>query len=355
MRTVLYFGIFDPEYSRTKVYIEGLRKHGIQVLVCTDRTPGLRKYWRLYRKHKSLRNAYDVLVVGYPGHIVVPFARMVSRKKVVFDALCSYYETEVLSKRNARFGKLWFQMYTKLIDKLAIRTADVVLVETNAQHAYFTQTVGASPNKVKVAYTGVHEDIFYRDASVKKRATFTAIFRGRITTEAGAEHVVAAAKLLEKDDIDVIVLGYGRNEALARFTEAVVRLAPANLLHIDKHVDEDELRTSVAECHVALGQFADHERLSRTIPHKAFEAMVMKLPYVTARAQGIEEVLTDGTNCIMVEPASPQEIADAVRKLKAEPEFCKALSENAFQLFQERFTTSRIVQPLVDVVGSDGS
>ena len=80
---ICYFGIYKPEESRNKIYMNGLRQSGVEIVECRDFSRGPLKYPRLFFKHWKIRNDYDVMIVGYPGHIVTPFAKLISKKKVV--------------------------------------------------------------------------------------------------------------------------------------------------------------------------------------------------------------------------------------------------------------------------------
>ncbi|MCX6715593.1 MAG: hypothetical protein NT077_01085 [Candidatus Taylorbacteria bacterium] len=135
---ICYFGIYNPEFGRNKVYISGLRQNGHEVIECHDNSSGLIKFWRLWRRHIAVIKAggYDVLVVGYPGHLVVPFAKMLSKKPVIFDALCTLYEGEVIS-RGKYVCNPFMRVWVRFIDHAAVKTADIIMVETNAQCEYF--------------------------------------------------------------------------------------------------------------------------------------------------------------------------------------------------------------------------
>ena len=90
-KTICYFGIYHPIAPRDRVYLDGLRALGVAVFPCVDNSRGFLKFWRLWKKHKTLRGAYDILWVGYLSTMVVPLARLISRKKVVFNALDSSF------------------------------------------------------------------------------------------------------------------------------------------------------------------------------------------------------------------------------------------------------------------------
>lgn len=57
-----------------------------------------------------------------------------------------------------------------------------------------------------------------------------------------------------------------------------------------------------------------------------FEAMGCGTPVIVSTGCGASEVLTDGENALLVQPKSPEKIADAIMKLKGNPELWKKLS-----------------------------
>jgi len=348
-KTILYFGNFDPNFSRNKVYIGGLRQNGYKVLICADSSRGLLKYWKLFFMHRKLKNLYDVMIVGYPGYIIMPFARLLTRKMIIFDALCSQYETRMIS-RDAPSINPFKAHFIIFMDKLANMCADYILVESERQKSYFIQRLGANARKLIVVYTGADDKNFYYDPDIKKRNKFTVVFRGRITREAGAEYVIRAAKILEDSDIDFLVIGFGWGDAQEKFDEIVRELKPRNLEYIGYQVPIDQLRLKMLECQACLGQFSSNERLQRTIPHKAYEAMVMKLPYITAKVAGAKEIFTDGENCLMVEPANGEDLALKIKELRNSEELCQRLALKAYDLYNARFEPQKIVQPIVKLL-----
>ena len=101
--TICYFGIYKSDYSRNKVYISGLKELGVDIIECQNDSRGLVKYPKLFLKHWKIRNNYDYLMVGYPGHPVVWFAKLISKKPIIFDALCTMEEGVLISRGQKGF------------------------------------------------------------------------------------------------------------------------------------------------------------------------------------------------------------------------------------------------------------
>jgi glycosyltransferase involved in cell wall biosynthesis len=349
MKRILYFGLFDPTFSRNKVYLDGLRQNGYTVHICTDSAPRFKKYWNLFWKHWSLRKEYDVMIVGYPGYVIVPFAKLITRRPVILDALCSFHETIILS-RDAYRGVPGRSLYVWLVDWCATRCADTILVESNHQRDHFEEVLGVSKAKLVTVYTGVDDEVFRYDPTAKKCSRFTVLFRGRITREAGVETVVRSAKLLEHEDIDVLIIGYGWNAEMASFRAVLDELSPKNVTHVGTVLQSNEMVSLMQSCHVSLGQFSLSERLDRTIPHKAFESMALQLPYITAQSKGVSEILTDGVSCLTVPPEDPEALAQAIRTLKQDASKAHELAHSAYQVYLERFRPATVVAPVCAIV-----
>lgn len=346
---ICYFGISDPGFGRNKVYIRGLRALGHDVIECFDTTPGFGKYGRLRRKHDAIMRAggYDVMIVGYPSHIVVPFAQRLSKKPVIFDALCTLYEGEVLSR--GKYARNPFMRWRiNSIDAKAVHAANHILVETDAQKDFFVKRFALDAAKVSRVFTGADEECFNQSvaARVQKRPKFTAVFRGKFLPEAGVKHIIEAARLLQDEGVQFLILGHGFLQADVRVQ--IEKLNLPNLEWISDFLSPDELARRMTECHVSLGQFEPHERLGRTIPHKAFESLALGLPYVTARAAGISELLTDRSDCFMVAPGDPRDLAAKIMELKNDMRLCEQIAANGLVTFANRASQKVLAREISD-------
>src|SRR3989344_5855748 len=97
--TVLYFGTYDPEYSRNRVLIDGLRKNGADVIECRDDSTGFKKFLKLFLKFRRIKNNFDVVVIGFFSPLIVPLAKLITRKPIIFDPLVMLYDSNVLDRK----------------------------------------------------------------------------------------------------------------------------------------------------------------------------------------------------------------------------------------------------------------
>lgn len=345
---ICWFGIYKPDFSRNRIYIKGLKKLGVQIMECRDDSAGFLKYLKLFWKHWQLKDDYDFLVVGYPGHPTVWLAKLISNRPVIFDALCTMEEGVVISRSQAGFLGL-YATYIRFIDWLAVRCADIILVETEAQRDFFIKKFKGTHNKTKVLYIGADNDVFYPDQSIKNKSEFTVVFRGQFLPEAGVNHIIEAAKILENNKINFLLIGQGFLKEQIVHLINILRLSNLEMI-LSEGVALDDFRKIMSTCHLSLGQLENHERLARTVPHKCYESMAMKLPYVTARTRPVAEILKEGESVVFVNPADPQDLADKILYLKNNPEIAQKIGDNGYKVYLEKFTPEKLAQDILAIL-----
>lgn len=342
---LIYLSKTRLDYSLNSAYLQGLKQNNAEVLEFFTSEKGIRGYingFKFIRKHK---NEADFIVVGYnsPGFVVL--AKIFSRKKIIYNSVLSEYERLIISRELAsRFSAKAF--YYWLADFFAVHYADLVLVETNLQANFYKKLFNVSRDKLFRAWIGVDGDRFFYDPNVKKSDVFTVLFRGALQPEAGAEYIIKAAKILEGRGVQFIVIGGGA--ILNKIKALIEEVKPNNLQHIEGFMSYDDLRRMMQPCHISLGQLSNHERLKRTIPHKVYESLAMKLPYLTATNEGILELLKPGVTCLVCNPADAESLAEKILWARDNYLAIEKIAENGYMLYQDELKSSILVRKLLD-------
>lgn len=344
---ILYLSSTELDYALNAVCIKGLKENGAEVMSFK-----VRKGWNFLRSFNlwkgSLKKA-DLIIAGYDSPFVAIVLRFLSRKKIIYNAIHSSYERLIVSRKLAsRFSVKSF--YHWLLDLVAIHLADLTLVETDHQGDYFRKLFKVSGNKIFRSWGGVEESKFFYKPSVQKKDKFTVIFRGRFLPEAGADIVVLAAKRLESQGVDFELLGGGHE--LPQVRKLVEELKPANLKLITEFFSQDRLNEIMQAAHLSLGQLSDHERLDRTIPHKAFESLAVKVPYLTASNIGVLELLTPDKTCLTCNPADAKSLADKILWTKDNYSKAQEIAENGYKLYQDKLRHRILAKNLLDRIST---
>lgn len=334
----------ENKYPHDKHLISGLRQNGHEVTEICDKSAGFKKYKEIYSQFRAQKTIYDAIIVGFTSPVLVPLARLITTKPVIFNAVSSQYEANVVSRESIKSGILKIIKWW-LIDFISFHLPTTILLESDAQRDYIHKLFFVPKKKLVKSYSGLDETEFFFEKHIQKKPQFTVLFRGRFLPESGILTVIETAKKLEDSNIAFLVIGHG---FLYREVNALIaQLQPKNLTMITERVPSDKLRELMMSSHISLGQLANHPRLERTLPCKLFESLAMKLPYVTGRNKAALELLTDGVTCITIHPGDASDLAEKILYLKNNREILEKIGRAGFSLYQQELTASKLAKEVI--------
>ncbi len=320
---VAYFGTWERGYPRNEQVISALRGAGAEVELVH------REVWT--REHKfagtanlaaaprllvaqaglalqRLPSDVDVLLVGYPGQLDV-WAACRHGRPIVFNPMLSLYDTLAGDRGRVRAGSLAARALREL-DRRSLRSVDRVVADTRAMAAYLAEL--ASIEEPAVCYVGAEERLFR--PAWRRRDEFRVLFVGKLIPLHGLEAILEAARLLP--EVPFRVVGSGQLEPLLADRLANVEHAP--------WIDYERLPAEYAAAGCALGIFGRSEKAERVIPNKAFQALAIGVPLVTADTEAARELLTSGHDALLTS-RDPTEIAAAIRALRDDAGFAERI------------------------------
>ncbi|MDO8560319.1 MAG: glycosyltransferase [bacterium] len=350
--TIGFFGTYKLDYPRQRILRKGLQQHGVAVLDCHTRERGVRKWLALWRGSRGLRGRIDLLLVGFPGHTVMPLAWVIGKRlgvPVVFDAFTSQYQALVVARRQVRPLSLRAAYYF-FLDWLSCRLARVVLMDTGAHADYLARITRVPRNRFAVVFVGCDlQDFPAVPVPPKAAGNFAVHFHGHYSPFQGADIIVRAAAMLA--DLPVRFTLIGRGQEYPRVAALAKELKLANVEFVND-VDYPTLRGYLERADLCLGVFGPGER--PVIPNKIFEAMAVGKPVLTARLPGMEELLTDRQEVVFCRANDPEDLAASIRRLFADAPLRNRLGEQARRLVAERLTPLRIGATLLSALRERG-
>jgi glycosyltransferase involved in cell wall biosynthesis len=334
---VLYFGTYERDYPRNAQVISALRGAGVQVVEHhVSVWEGRRDNWQAgaataarlgvaeLRLLRRPRDEFDALVVGYPGHLDLVAARRVAAgRPVVFNPLVSLYDTFVADR--GRFTPTSAAgRALRSIDRRALRAADLVVADTEADADFLSALAGIPRNRVKVSFVGAEERVF--SPGWAPAAPFEALFVGKLIPLHGVETVLEAARLAP--GLRFKIVGSGQLEPL-------VHDRPPNVEHVP-WVEYEDLPSELHRAGCALGIFGSSEKALRVIPNKVFQALACAAPVVTAETPAARELLADGETALLVPPSDPEALAAAVTRLADDPSLARRVADGGLAAYRAR-------------------
>ena len=130
------------------------------------------------------------------------------------------------------------------------------------------------------------------------------------------ETILEAARLAP--ELEVRVIGSGQ-------LNGAMDDRPPNVEWVE-WIEYDDLPREYWGAGCALGIFGTSDKALRVIPNKAYHALACGAPLITADTPAARELLRDGENALLVPPGDPAALAEAMRRLAADPELGRALS-----------------------------
>ncbi len=153
---------------------------------------------------------------------------------------------------------------------------------------------------------------------------------GRLDPEKGLEYLIEALEILVKEhgherQFALHLAGSGPEEQPLR--RQVNRLGLERHVHFHGYVPHGQ---ALFELYRTASVFVLHS-LTEGLPQVLLEAMACGAPVVAANVGGIPYLITDGHDGLLVEPARPRQLSDAILRLIEDELLREQLIENAFQ------------------------
>ncbi|MBI5469847.1 glycosyltransferase [Candidatus Kaiserbacteria bacterium] len=347
MRCILFFGIYDPRYARNRVLYEGFKRNGWEITEChvdPKVNRGILKYLKLFLLGlKAWRERYDLVLVCFPGHTVMPLARFLFGPRVVFDAFLSVYDSNVFDRKvyPANSLRAWRD---KMLDTWSCKLARKVLLDTNQHIEYFVKTFGISREKFIRMWISADDTMFF-PTNIPEAAVFTVHFYGTFIPLQGIQYIIEAANILRDEDIRFRIVGSGQERE--RIERQIEDFKLDTIEWIGK-VPVERVPGYMAGAHVVLGIFGDTEKTKRVIPNKVYEAMAMGKAIITADTPAIRELEGASAALKLIPVANAKALADAILELKNDSGRRKILGLSARALFERECLPEQIIKNLIE-------
>lgn len=364
---VLFAGAWDdgPGYPRTRSLRQGIEAAGVEVRTC--REPGLgrrkqallRQPWRLpalwwqqrgQRQRLAGRVAAEVrrqrprcLVVPYPGHSVVPALRAVTDVPIVLDLFLSAYDTIVEDRRLVHPGSLVAEWLRRL-DTRACAAADLVLLDTPCNAAYAAELTGLPANRFQWLPIGDPDAPAAVTAPVPATdGRLRLLFFGTGVPLHGLDVLLDA--LVHVPAVDLTLVG-----GSARDRREAQLLLGKRLSLEPAFVDRTRLQELLQQSQLVAGVFGRSGKAQRVVPFKVVHALAAGRPVLTADTPAIAGWL-GGSGAVFTAPAADvPALAQALRRLVAEPALVAAAATHARPAFDRHFAVPCLARRWLDLL-----
>ena len=147
---------------------------------------------------------------------------------------------------------------------------------------------------------------------------------GRFSPEKGFIYVIEALKYLKDIPVKAAITGDKEN-CNAQLKECIEKYGLEEKVQFVGFLQGEELERITAEALCIAAPAIWYENL----PNVVLEAYAYGKPVIASKLGSLAEIVEDGKTGLLFEPRNPKQIADCIRKLYENPEYCAALGRNA--------------------------
>jgi len=345
---VLWWGRFDPDYSRNRIMRKLFGELGWEVV---DFQPRLSPLADL--------EARIIRRIPRPDLVWVPCFRQrdlaaASRwarghgVPLVFDPLISAYDKQVdergkIAPGSARAVKLLVR------ERSLFQRAERVLADTPAHADYFVEVLGVARERLAVVYVGAEEALFRPGPPGAERGDrpLEVLFFGSFIPLQGPQVVVEAARRYQGPPVVWTLLGQG--PLRAQCEAAAAGLAT---VRFEDWVPYADLPARIRRADILLGIFGTTPKAGRVIPNKVFQALACGRPVVTRASAAYPAALAaaDDAGLVWTTAGDAHALADRVARLAANSERLHALGAAAAESSRQFFSTAVLRGQLSDLL-----
>ena len=310
-KKVAYIATKNADYIRISQEVSLVRNYADKALIITSNKA---KYInRLLDVYKSILTTdfrdYDIVFVGFMAQMILPwFKAKFQSTQIIEDFFISIYDT--LTNDRQRFspqslvGKL-----VHWIDKLSLKSADIIISDTNTHGKYFRQEFGITRKTFLTLYLEADRSLYYPRLLQKPeqwRDKFLVLYFGSILPVQGVDVVLnAVRRLSDWPQIHFIIIG--------PIEDKIHKPNTANVTYID-WLSQQELARYIAFSDLCLaGHFSNRvEKANRTIPGKAYIYEAMDKPIVLGDSNGNKELFSQNEQITIVKRGSSSSLAKVI-------------------------------------------
>jgi glycosyltransferase involved in cell wall biosynthesis len=207
---------------------------------------------------------------------------------------------------------------------------------------------GVQPHQVELTGNGVESCFLESPNGTQKERYILCV--GRLDIGKGLEDLVQAARIMlqrEPESKPCFVLA-GKGPLEAELKSLIARLGLESHFELRGHVGT---RQELVELYRKADMFvlpSHHEGM----PTVLLEALATGLPVVSTGVGGALEVIIDRENGLLVPPADPQALAEALLTMTHDEELRRRCSANARRTVEERFSWEAVARRYLQVYQS---
>ena len=316
-KKVLFWGRFDPGYSRNRVYAALFRELGWEVdfffVKVSPKFGDVEAFLRgLWRRSKP-----DLVWVPVcRQRDILAACRWAHRRgvKVLFDPMISALDKKVLEQRKWKAEEPRARRLHARETRM-MNAPDMVTWDTSCHLDFCAEQFGVPREKMRVLFTGTDETVFAPQPPPPPdpEGKFRVLYHGAYLPLHGTEVIVEAARRTQGLPIRWDFLGWGAYKASTEAKAAGL----SNVRFLDK-VPYTEVPKVIGAHDVVLGVFGTTAKAARVIGNKVYECMACRRPTINEFCTGYPPEAKDCPAIKFIPAGDPDALVRAVEEYRSD-------------------------------------
>lgn len=227
-----------------------------------------------------------------------------------------------------------------------INEASQIITISQYNKHYLRNHLGINGKEIKIVHSTIDVDFYKPEPGQKQPGSIISVCR--FDEQKGLVYLIKACHILNQKGVDFRCTIIGDGPEKGRCESLIDELQIPNI-DLISFLPPDEVRRYLNRSEVFVLPCVISSRGTRDIlPNVLKEAMAAEVPVITTNICGIEELVEDGTNGLLVPPEDPEAIAEAIIKLFNNQELRRKLSKAGREKIERDFNTKKEVSRLIE-------
>lgn len=225
-------------------------------------------------------------------------------------------------------------------EKMKKHFVQITLTGCESDRQYLIKKFEYKPESVYTLYNGIDGDSIAAGETVSKES-FTVGTIGRLTYQKGQNYFIKMAKLIndESSSNNFRFEIWGEGEDREKLELQIKDLGLENKVFLMGYANNREIIYRSFDVFVLTSMYEG-------IPFVIIEAMRAKLPIISTEVGGINEVINDNYNGLLVQKCDSISLKDSVLKLYVNKTLANRLKENAFKDYKNLWGFEKTINKL---------
>jgi glycosyltransferase involved in cell wall biosynthesis len=247
------------------------------------------------------------MIVSSKPDLVISYLKSVSQIAILSRCLSFFRFKLIISERTSLIKK-WHDLYYFNIALLSSK----LIVNSTTKLTYINKRFPLLKNRTVFIPNIIDLDRFLKiSCNHSMPDVRRLICVGRISPEKNLDNLIKAIAIISRKRYDISLFIYGEAKNRSYFTQISMLIEELELKDIVKYCGATENIESVYKCSDFLCHVSFYEGFSNVIS----EALACGLPIVASNIEDNRYLIEEGINGFLVDPYSPESIAEGIVKI----------------------------------------